>query len=100
MSYFPFSLNWYAFYDDIETAIKYGEKKNFKRCYKKNLSLGSGLILLKEGWLKWGGEVFRGVGIYEGTLMCATFACTIGLKYAYRQKVLAQISNLSLQILI
>ena len=100
MSYFPFSLNWYAFYDDIETTIKYEKKKKFKRCYKKNLSLGSGLILLKEGCLKWGRGVFRGVGIYEGTLMCATIACTIDLKYAYRQKVLAQISNLSLQILI
>ena len=30
MSYFPFSLNWYAFYDDIETTIKYEKKKKIQ----------------------------------------------------------------------
>lgn len=38
MSYFPFSLNWYAFYDDIETTIKY-EKKKISRGVTRKISV-------------------------------------------------------------
>ena len=39
MSYFPFSLNWYAFYDDIETTIKYEKKKKNSRGVTRKISV-------------------------------------------------------------